>query len=321
MASSANKATSGSRKSRGGVEIGQQVYEIRCPPFLRWVGGKSRLQTELQSRLPDDYRARRHVEPFVGGGALFFALAPERALLADINADLINFYLHVGRAHLLEKLLEQLTWLEAEHSDENYYEVRTVFNSERDVVGSPLEVPDFGTVRPRWSALRAAVFKYLNATCFNGIWRVNRSGAFNVPVGDLKNPNIRDEKTLRRCYALLDQPGVEIKCQDFTYPLAYPLPDDFFYIDPPYDSSEDSATPSFTSYSAEGFGDEQQVKLRDRVVFATERGAKVMLSNHDTPFVRELYKDFLIEAISGPRSVGAKTRESAQEVIVRNYDR
>jgi DNA adenine methylase len=297
------------------------VHEIHCAPFFRWVGSKRRLLPELISRLPEDYRARRHIEPFVGGGALFFALAPERALLADLNADLINAYLHVGREHLLEKLLAQLTWLEAEHSEENYYEVRTVYNSERDVVGSPLERPDFGTIRPRWSALRAAVFLYLISTNFNGLYRENRLGAFNVPVGDRKNPDIRNEKALRRCHVLLNQPQVEIKCQDFTYPMTAAMPDDFFYIDPPYDSSEDAATPSFTSYSAEGFGDEQQVKLRDRVVFATARGAKVMLSNHDTPFVRELYKDFLIEAISGPRSVGAKTRASAEEVIVRNYER
>lgn len=305
----------GTAPAQKGVQRAGVIVSILCPPFVKWVGGKGRLLAELQNRLPKDYRERRHIEPFVGGGALYFALAPERAVLSDSNPDLVNAYMQV-RADL-PALSEELDWLAREHDASAYYEVREAFNEERNNPESALAVPDFRRAVQSGTALRAAVFLYLNRTCFNGLYRENKAGEFNVPVGDYENPDIRNANVLGRCAAILARPGTFLYCRDYTYTMINAGEGDFVYLDPPYDPA--SETSNFTAYTADGFSAEDQETLRDYVVSAVIRGAEVMLSNHDTPLIRELYKDFHIEAIEAPRSVGAKTREKAQEVIIRSY--
>lgn len=291
------------------------IVSIVCPPFVKWVGGKTKLQLELQNRLPKNYRELRHIEPFVGGGALFFALAPERAVLSDSNPDLINAYRQVRDN--LPAVSAELEWLAREHNVAAYYEVREAFNDQRDNLESPLHKPRFNRAVPSGTVLRAAVFLYLNKTCFNGLYRENQKGEFNVPAGDYENPDIRNENVLGRCRDVLQRPGVELHCRSYQYTLINAVDGDFVYLDPPYDPISD--TSNFTSYTAEGFTEEDQATLRDYFASAAARGAKLMLSNHDTPLIRELYKDFLIEPIEAPRSVGAKTREKAPEVIIRSY--
>lgn len=291
------------------------IVSIVCPPFVKWVGGKTKLQLELQNRLPKSYRELRHIEPFVGGGALFFALSPERAVLSDTNADLINAYRHVRDN--LPAVSAELEWLAREHNTEAYYEVREAFNDQRDILESALHRPRFNQATPSGTALRAAVFLYLNRTCFNGLYRENKAGEFNVPAGDYENPDIRNENVLGRCAPVLQRPGVELHCRDYRYTIINAGEGDFVYLDPPYDPI--SGTSNFTSYTAAGFTEEDQITLRDYFASAAARGAKLMLSNHDTPLIRELYQEFHVESLEAPRSVGAKTREKASEVIVRNY--
>lgn len=291
------------------------IVSILCPPFVKWAGGKARLQTVLQNRLPPNYRELRHIEPFVGGGALFFALGPERAVLCDSNPDLINAYLQVRNN--LRAVQTELEWLAVEHGKDAYYQVRELFNSERCFPESELAVPDFKLATPSGTALRAAVFLYLNRTCFNGLYRENRDGEFNVPMGNYENPDIRNANALQRCGEALRKSETLIHCRDFRYTMNHAGGGDFVYLDPPYHPA--SETSNFTGYTADGFTEADQLALRDYVRSASDRGAHIMLSNHDTPLVRELYADFVIESLEAPRSIGAKTRESAQEVIVRNY--
>jgi DNA adenine methylase len=263
------------------------------------VGAKRRLLPAIAPLLPPDLAERRYFEPFVGGGSLFFALSPSRAVLADRNMDLINAYVAVKQD--VEGLIRELTWLKNEHSKENYYEVREVFNTR--------QFED--------KVLRAAVFLYLHRSCFNGLYRENASGYFNVPLGDYADPDICNADALRRCSAILNQGQREIVSADFREVCSYPGADDFVYLDPPYDALEDAD--SFTNYQAGGFGPPEQRALAVLFREMDAQGAKLLLSNHDTPRIRELYKGYKIVSIEAPRSVGAKTRKSAPEVLVRNY--
>jgi DNA adenine methylase len=268
-------------------------------PFLKWVGGKGKLRHALGALLPRGVELMRHVEPFVGGGALFFARAPERALLCDINRDLIDTYRVVRDEP--DALLSQLTRLSRGHGEAGYYAVRERFNARSH--RSPVE--------------RAAQFIYLNKTCFNGLYRVNRKGEFNVPMGRYTNPNIADAATLRAASAALE--WAELRCAPFETLLSEVRPGDFVYFDPPYEPL--SRTANFTTYAQDGFSQADQTRLRDVYRELDRRGAKLMLSNSDVPFIRDLYRGFHLDVVMAPRAVScdAKTRGPVAEVVVRNY--
>ncbi len=252
--------------------------------------------------LPKGAELMRHVEPFIGGGAMFFARAPERALLCDVNPALINVYESV-RDHV-EDVIVQLQQLAAAHDDDDskaYYRVRERYNRSRSLSNTQ----------------RAAAFVYLNKTCFNGLHRVNRRGEFNVPAGRYKNPRILDEQLMRSASRALKH--AELRLGGFEHLLSSARPGDFIYFDPPYEPV--STTASFTAYAQDGFGREDQMRLRDVFAALDQRGCKLMLSNSDVPFIRDLYKAFRLDTVMAARAINrdATKRGPVSELLVRNY--
>jgi DNA adenine methylase len=265
-------------------------------PFVKWAGGKGQLLPELMARVPK--RFNRYFEPFVGGGALFFHLQPEQAVLSDSNPELINLYLVIRDQ--VEELIEALVG--HVYEKEYYYRLRDVERT-----------PEYA----EWSAVeRASRFIYLNKTCYNGLYRVNSKGEFNVPFGRYKNPTILDEDTLRACHEALQ--GVDIECRDFREVWMDLGKGDFVYFDPPYVPV--SATAKFDEYTQEGFVEEDQRDLAEICRELDGRGVKFIASNADAPLVRELYEGFDIEVVYAARSINSKgrKRELVPEVVVRN---
>ena len=265
--------------------------------MLKWAGGKGRLLPELISRLPHSFQT--YHEPFIGGGALFFALAGQgrvaAAMLSDANSSLIDVYLAL-RDHV-EDVIDALQGYAYER--EHYYRARAIDPAS-------LSLPE-----------RAARVIYLNKTCYNGLYRENRKGQFNVPFGRYKNPTICDEPNLRAAARVLQ--GVDIGRRHFSTVADTAQAGDFVYFDPPYHPL--SATANFTAYDRQGFGPEDQRQLRDVFAALGERGVAAMLSNSDTPFIRELYAGFRIDQVMVARAVNSKAngRGKVAEVIVRNY--
>lgn len=267
-------------------------------PIVKWVGGKRQLMFELLKNMPKSYN--RYFEPFIGGGALFFELQPEQAYISDMNEELINLY-SVVRDNVYG-LIDDLS--KHEVSKEYFLEIRNIDRTEKYAEFSDVE--------------KASRFIYLNRTCFNGMYRVNSQGQFNVPFGHYKNPRIIDENNLLNCSELLKK--TEIKCADFSEILAKVQKDDFVYFDPPYVPLNE--TSSFTSYTKDGFDIDMQFKLRDVCDELDNKGVKFMLSNSDTKLVNELYANYEIKKVFASRQINANAdgRGKITEVLVRNYD-
>lgn len=266
-------------------------------PFLKWVGGKRRLLPDLRARLPASFRD--YHEPFLGGGALFFDLAAagrlRRAWLSDMNPELVHAYEAV-RDHV-DGLIRSL---KRHVHDRDYFEALRARDPE---AMSPLA--------------RASRLIYLNKTCYNGLYRVNASGRFNVPFGRYKNPLICDAPGLRACAEALR--GVSVRREPFEAVLKRAKRDDFVYFDPPYVPL--SKTSDFASYAKDGFRAEDHERLREAFATLDARGCRVMLSNSDTPFTRSLYGDWKVDTVSMPRAVNSKAsaRGAVREILVRNY--
>jgi DNA adenine methylase len=281
------------------IGLQKRAVPLRAPsPFVKWVGGKGRILTQLMPLLPAGAERMRHVEPFAGGAAMFFARRPERALICDVNAALVRTYLAV-RDHV-EDVIDRLEHHAARHDRAHYYRVRDDYNA---AGGSGVE--------------RAAMFIYLNKTCFNGLHRVNRRGEFNVPAGRYTKPNIADVDGLRAASHALRH--ADVRNERFEGLLKLARPGDFVYLDPPYEPV--SRTASFTSYAQDGFTQDDQARLRDVFAELTRRGCRCMLSNSDVPFIRTLYREFRIDTVAAPRAVScdATRRGPVSEVVVRNY--
>lgn len=274
--------------------VSQISAKIFPRPFLKWAGGKARLITQYNKYFPQEYQT--YYEPFLGGGAVFFYLDPPGSILSDINTELIITYRCVKDS--VEELISLLQAHRQQHSQDYYYHVRA------SPGGTDLE--------------KAARFIYLNKTCFNGLYRVNSQGKFNVPLGKYKNPNICPEEILRAASAALH--SAEIKQADFTDVLNHATSsNDFVYFDPPYYPV--SETSYFTAYSHYCFGQTQQVQLKEIFVELARRGVKVMLSNSDCDFIRQLYAGFQIYTISASRSINChpKKRGQISELLVTSY--
>ncbi|MBN1652901.1 MAG: DNA adenine methylase [Deltaproteobacteria bacterium] len=272
----------------------------RAPaPIVKWVGGKTGLLGQLVPLLPRGVELMRHVEPFMGGGALFFRLQPKRALLCDVNRSLIDTYETVRDD--VETVIALLEKLARRHSAENYYAVRTRYN---------------GSTRCS-RAERTAMFIYLNKTCFNGLHRVNRKGEFNVPAGRYDKPRIFDSDALRAASRQLA--AAELRSESFENLLSSAKPGDFVYFDPPYEPLSDTA--NFTSYTQSGFSREDQIRLRDVFVALDRRKCKLMLSNSDVPLIRALYQRFRIDRVAALRAINCdgRNRGRISELVVRNY--
>ncbi len=266
-------------------------------PIVKWVGGKRQLMFELLKNMPKSYN--RYFEPFIGGGALFFELQPENAYISDMNEELVNLY-SVVRDNVYE-LIRDLR--KHEVSKEYFLEIRNIDRTS--------EYKNLSNIH------RASRFIYLNRTCFNGLYRVNSQGQFNVPFGNYKNPRIVDENNLLNCSELLEK--TEIKCADFSDILTKVKKGDFVYFDPPYVPLNE--TSSFTSYTKDGFDMDMQSKLREVCDELDSMGVMFMLSNSDTKFVNELYSNYEIKKVFASRVVNANAegRGKITEVLVRNY--
>lgn len=274
-----------------------EKLEKETYPIVKWVGGKRQLMLELLKNMPKSYN--RYFEPFIGGGALFFELQPENAYISDMNDELINLY-SVVRDNVYE-LISDLN--KHEVSKEYFLEIRNLDRTD--------EYKNLSDVQ------RASRFIYLNRTCFNGLYRVNSQGQFNVPFGNYKKPRIVDEKNLLNCSELLK--NTEIKCADFSEILTKVKRGDFVYFDPPYVPLNE--TSSFTSYTKDGFDMDMQFKLREVCDELDSMGVMFMLSNSDTKFVNELYSNYEIKKVFASRAVNANAegRGKITEVLVRNY--
>ena len=266
-------------------------------PFLKWVGGKGQLLEQLRPLLPGE-PWRRYFEPFVGSAALFFALRPKGATLSDVNRELVDCYRAV-QGHV-EDVIRALA--RHEYDETRYYDVREQV---------PRDLP---------LAERAARTIYLNKTGYNGLYRVNRAGRFNVPFGRYTNPGFASPESfenLRACARALK--GAKVCVRDFGDVVKRAKAGDFVYFDPPYVPV--SETSDFTSYVPGGFGREDQERLAGIFEQLTDAGVRVMLSNSDTPSVRELYARFQIATVTAARSINSRAnkRGKVREVVVTNY--
>ena len=270
-------------------------------PFLKWVGGKGQLLAELLKEVACAEPFERYHEPFVGGGALFFELARlsrlgrKQAFLSDNNANLIGAYQGIREG--VEGVITRLETHKAQHCKEYYYAVRA-------------EVPE--TLLDR-----AARIIYLNKTCYNGLFRENSKGKFNVPMGSYKNPLICDADNLRACAEVLRKTKTEVR--PFETVVAKVKPGDLVYFDPPYVPV--SKTASFTSYDRAGFGEESQRRLADVFRTLDTKGARVLLSNSMTGLVKELYSDFTLQRVRANRRVNSRAdrRGEIDEALVSNF--
>ncbi len=270
-------------------------------PFTKWTGGKRQLLSVIKSLMPDNYN--RYFEPFIGGGALFFDLAPKTAYINDFNSELINCYQQIKDNP--KELIDLLTRHQTNNSKDYYLNLRSVDRDNRINEMSPME--------------RAARIMYMLRVDFNGLYRVNSKNQFNVPYGRYKNPKIVDETLILAISDYLNKNNIQILNCDFEYAVKDVKSGDFVYFDPPYIPL--SETSAFTSYTHEGFSYEEQVRLRDVFRKLDRKGAYVMLSNSSSPLVEELYKEFNIHKVDANRTNGAKSssRGKISEIIVTNY--
>ncbi len=297
-------------------------------PFFKWAGGKGQLLHEFDCRLPPglkDGSLDRYVEPFIGGGAVFFFIMQylpiRQSVICDANQELVLTYRVVQQdvdalIILLGEYQKQYDALDSEGRKEMYLQVRSDLNASRSSC-------DFSTYGPGWVE-RAAKLLFLNRTCFNGLFRMNSKGEFNVPFGKYANPSIMNEMNLRKVSALLAR--TTILWGDFSTCLDFIDDRTFVYLDPPYRPLNDTA--KFTSYSHDGFSDEDQRRLAGFFRDADQKGARVMLSNSDPKnedpddhFFDDLYREFRIERVLAKRSINsdAEKRGSISEIIVMNY--
>lgn len=283
-----------------GVNLHMQNKNQLVQPVLKWAGGKRQLIKEISKYIPKSFTT--YYEPFIGGGAVLFYLQPKKAVINDFNFELINLYT-VIRDNVDELILN----LQQHKNEEEYfYYIRGLDRND-----------EFNSLS---NIQRASRTIYLNKTCYNGLFRVNSSGEFNTPFGKYKNPNIVNEITLRAVSNYLKKNDVKMLNGDFEEALKGIRKGSFVYFDPPYHPISDSS--SFTGYTLDGFGKEEQVRLKKLCDKLTEKGIKFLLSNSTAPLILDLYKDYKIEYVGANRSinsVGGK-RGEINEVLVMNYE-
>lgn len=270
-------------------------------PVVKWVGGKRQLLQDILKHIPDKYST--YYEPFVGGGAVLFHLQPRKMVINDINEELMNVYNVI--CNNVEELIEDLK----KHKNEAdyFYKIREL---DRD--------------REKYAQLnnieRASRIIYLNKTCYNGLFRVNRQGEFNTPFGRYKNPNIANEATLKAVNNYFNKAKITLKCGDFEEAVKGIRKGSFVYFDPPYDPVSESA--NFTGYDKGGFDKDEQIRLKKLCDKLNNRGVKFLLSNSSTEFILNLYKDYNITIVKAKRSINSKGdgRGDVNEVLVKNYE-
>ena len=275
---------------------------IKVKPFVKWAGGKRQILDKLKEHLPEEYNT--YYEPFVGGGALLFELEPKNAVINDFNDELINVYKVLCDELKFNKMIKLLNKHEAKHSEEYYYEIRNKDRNKR-------------SFKRLAAHTRAARTIYLNKACFNGLYRVNSKGEFNVPFGKKDKVNTYEGSNLNLLNYYLSSNNFQILNGDFEKAVETAQKGDFIYFDPPYDSD----TSTFTSYTEIGFGKDEQIRLAKVFKDLSNRGCHVMLSNHNTKLINELYSEFNIHVIEAKRNINSngQKRGSVEEVIITNY--
>lgn len=274
-------------------------------PFLKWAGGKKQLLGQINEYKPKNFK--RLYEPFVGGGSVFMSLQRPNTTINDFNIELINTY-EIVRDDLYS-LISLLKNHEINNSSDYFYELR--------------EWDRNGVLEKKTKTERAARFIYLNKTCYNGLFRVNSQGQFNVPYGRYKNPNIVNEEILIANSKYLNKSTVKILNGDFEKSVKYAKKGDFIYLDPPYAPIVED-TQNFVGYTLNGFGTDEQIRLRDLFVKLDQKGCYVMLSNSSSKLIHELYKDYskTTQIIGATRMINsnATKRGKVDEVLIMNYD-
>ena len=271
------------------------------PIFIKWLGGKRRLINQISLYLPDDID--RYFEPFLGSGAMFFYIKqkydPKYSMLSDINKDLIKTFIFVRDRP--KELIKNLEYFDKNNSENFYYNVRTRYNQ--------------GIIT---GIRRAAAFIYLTKTCFNGVYRINKKGEFNVPYGYYKDPEIYNKEEIMFASQLLN--GVDIRRQDYTKVLQHVKKDDLIYLDPCYDPIKKT---SFVHYTRERFSIHDRTKLYEFIIRATRKGGRIILSNNNIKDIEEMYskKGFNINYVEASRcvSVNPKGRGRIKELLITNY--
>jgi DNA adenine methylase len=283
-------------------------------PFIKWAGGKTQLISQIEKALPADINHKKYtyIEPFVGSGAVLFYLLQkypniQHAVINDINEDLVNTYKNVTNSpkqliEILDEYQQQFHNLTSLQKQDYYYNIRNIYNS-----------------RTQTKLIQSAMFIFLNKTCFNGLYRVNRKSQFNVPIGSYKKPLICDRENILKCSQLLDR--VEILNGDYQHTLDHANSDTIFYFDPPYKPV--SKTSNFTSYDKNKFTDDEQLRLKDFCEKISGLNAKLILSNSDTleGFFDRLYQNYNIYRVKAKRSINVNPEKRGQinELIITNF--
>ena len=290
-----------------GTKLAGVRLESKTPatPFVKWAGGKSQLLEQFEPLFPAQFK--KYIEPFVGGGAVFFHLynqgrIGDGVILNDLNEELMNCYKVIRDQ--VDELIQELRRHEPHKTEKSYfYKIRSWDRK-----------PDFKERNP---VERAARTIFLNRTCYNGLYRVNSRGQFNVPFGSYKNPTICDEDNLRAVSQALQ--GVELRSEDFEHCVKWAGPGDFLYLDPPYYPLSETA--SFTSYTRDDFGKADQIRLAEVFRKLDRKGCLVMLSNSYTSFVRQLYADYRQVVVTATRAISCRGdgRSAIPELVILNY--
>lgn len=273
----------------------------KAKPFVKWVGGKRQLANQIISLAPKKYNT--YFEPLVGGGAIFFALEPQNAVINDSNKELMNTYKIIK-----DNPNELITFLqihELKNNEDYFYEIRSMDRNK-----------DYDSISDIEKAARTI---YLNKTCYNGLYRVNKLNQFNAPYGKYKNPVIVDYDNILACSNFLNKADVKIFDGDYKDVLTLANKDDFVYLDPPY--LPISKTSSFTSYTANNFNLDEQIELKNQCDRLNEEGIRFLLSNSYNEIIMELYKDYEIIIVNARRVINSdpSKRGEIREVLIKNY--
>jgi len=271
-------------------------------PFVKWVGGKRQLLPSIVNLLPKNLKDLNYIEPFVGGGAVFFHLQPKKAIISDFNKELINVY-NVVKENLND-LVEDLK--KHKNTADYFYQIRSLDRTDEFKKLTAIE--------------RASRVIYLNKTCYNGLYRVNNAGEFNAPFGRYKNPNIINEPTLKAVSKYLNSNNIQIKTGDFAESIDFINERTFLYLDPPYHPISENS--NFTGYIQGGWDMYDQVRLREFCDHLNTRGVKFLLSNSSAQFIKDQYSNYLITIVKANRAINSDgtNRGEVDELLIRNYE-
>lgn len=277
------------------------MIDKKISPAIKWAGGKTQLLNIITENLPDSYN--NYYEPFIGGGAVLLSVKPEKALINDINEQLINLYIQIRDS--VDDVLNKINNLDSVPcTKEFYYSIREQYNQK--------------ILSGEKDAQAAALMIWLNKHCFNGLYRVNSKGLFNVPFNNRVKGKSVDESNIRAISDYLNQAKVNITCMDFEDACTTVSAGDFVYFDSPY--VPESETAYFTDYAKGGFSLEDHKRLSKLFKRLDEKGAKIMLSNNDVPLVRELYEGYKIQSFAVKRMINRNAnKRTGKEVLITNY--